>query len=140
MSGLPQVTLAGSVFASSAGILLYARENRAAVPNRFFHPHLGSGCTPPSWTALPTTDQLEAPYPNPFNGTVKVTFQLTTPQHISLTVWNLLGQQVALLKEGDFTAGRHSLSWTANTLAAGNYFLRLRTKGGSQMRRITLVE
>lgn len=67
---------------------------------------------------LPQSILLFQNYPNPFNPTTTIEFVLPRPQEIRLSVYNLLGQQVAVLAEGIFTAGLHRILFDTNAGAA----------------------
>ncbi len=75
--------------------------------------------------ATPTTAVLHSAYPNPFNGSA--TIQFTTPRDgfASLSVFDVLGREVATLTQGVLAAGRHEVSFRPSGLAAGKYFYRL---------------
>ena len=81
----------------------------------------------PDWqpTALPQAFALGAPWPNPFNPVVQVPLELTKPSLVRLEVFNVLGQQVAVLHDGLLPAGRRSFRWDAQGQASGLYFVTL---------------
>ncbi len=83
-------------------------------------------------------------YPNPFNPAVTVPLSLPQAMDIKLAVYNVQGQQVALLAAGQFGAGRHTLVWDGATeygkAASGVYFVRLETEREVQTRRVFLVK
>jgi len=74
---------------------------------------------------LPETYTLEQNYPNPFNPATTINFALTKASNVKLTVYNILGQQVATLVNGQMNAGTHSVQFNAINLASGVYFYRL---------------
>ncbi len=74
---------------------------------------------------LPTRLSLEAPWPNPFNSTTTVRVALPEAQTLRLTVFDVLGRQVATIAQGRYMAGRHAFAWNAEDIAGGVYFLRL---------------
>lgn len=85
----------------------------------------------------PTVPEL-GNYPNPFNPTTNVNFVLPEAANVSLTVFNLLGQQVATLASGNFEAGSHSLVFDASSLSSGLYLVRLEAPGQSVVHRMLL--
>jgi hypothetical protein len=64
-------------------------------------------------------------YPNPFNPTTAISYQLTANSSVSLKIYNMLGQQVASVVEGDRLAGYHLESWDATRYSSGMYIYRL---------------
>ncbi|GIV60849.1 MAG: hypothetical protein KatS3mg043_1938 [Rhodothermaceae bacterium] len=71
--------------------------------------------------ALPTRPALGLNYPNPFNATTRIPFELSETGMTRLTVYNLLGQEVARLVDGVYPAGRHQVVFDARRLGSGFY-------------------
>jgi photosystem II stability/assembly factor-like uncharacterized protein len=88
---------------------------------------------------LPSAFTLEQNYPNPFNPTTKIRYATPQRSHISLIVYNTVGQQVATLVNGEVQAGYHEVLFNASSLASGVYFYRLETPGFVQSRKLLLV-
>lgn len=64
-------------------------------------------------------------YPNPFNPTTNIKFDLPTEMHVSLGVYNVLGQLVVTLVDDQKAAGTHEMAFDATRLASGTYIYRL---------------
>jgi hypothetical protein len=83
-------------------------------------------------------------YPNPFNPVTTIAYQLSSNNHVSLRVYNVLGQEVAHLVEGSCSAGMHAAEFNANHLAAGIYLCRISVEGNHSTfvatRRMQLVK
>ncbi len=77
-----------------------------------------------SAVTLPTSFEMEAAYPNPFNPTTTVTIALPEVSDLTVTVFNITGQQVATLVDGQVTAGQHSLVLGGTNLSSGIYFIQ----------------
>jgi hypothetical protein len=82
---------------------------------------------------LPTRTALGANYPNPFNPTTTIPFDLAVTSEVKLSVYNVLGQQVATLVSDLQGAGRHHVVWNGRDrfdrqVASGVYFYRIETK------------
>jgi hypothetical protein len=75
-------------------------------------------------SALPSEFQLEQNYPDPFNPSTTIRFGVPTRSRVRLTIFNLLGQQVADLANEEMNAGSHERTWNAS-VASGLYFYRL---------------
>ena len=70
-------------------------------------------------------------YPNPFNPATTIAFTLPQASVVTVTVYNVLGQEVAMLARNQaFAAGRHELSFAPSTRASGLYFARLASADG----------
>ena len=68
---------------------------------------------------------LKQNYPNPFNPVTKIEYTLLVDSEVSLIIYNLIGQEVARLIDGDRIAGTHFVSWDASDVSSGIYFYRL---------------
>jgi hypothetical protein len=68
---------------------------------------------------------LDQNYPNPFNPSTNISFTLAKSENVKLTVYNILGEQVAVLVNGMRNAGSQTVSFNANKLASGVYFYKL---------------
>ncbi len=91
--------------------------------------------------AVATTFTLEPNYPNPFNPTTTIGFQVPHQSHIRLTVFDGLGRKVATLTDQPYPAGVHQVDWNASHRASGQYFYRLEADGQLvQTRSMTLVK
>lgn len=64
-------------------------------------------------------------HPNPFNPATTIQFALPSDGHAKLTVLDMLGREVALLANGYYSAGYHSLTWNASDFASGIYLVHL---------------
>jgi len=84
--------------------------------------------------------ELMQNYPNPFNPTTKVPFSVPEDMDARLAVYNLLGQEVAVLVDGRVTAGYHAAEFDATRLSSGVYIYRLSTGGRSVNRKMLLVK
>jgi hypothetical protein len=65
--------------------------------------------------------------PNPFSRTSVFSFSIPAKRHISLKLYNIIGQEVAVLADGGFEAGEHSVIFDGRSLPSGVYLYRLDT-------------
>ncbi len=96
-------------------------------------------------TALPERFELGSNYPNPFNPSTLIPYQLPSSMHVRLEVFNLLGQRIATLVDGEQPAGFNTAEWDATDAAgqavgAGVYLYRLSGDAGKITRRMLLVD
>ena len=80
-------------------------------------------------TDHPNRFDLSQNYPNPFNPSTKIKFSLAADSKVSVRVYNLLGQQVTILLNGEYTAGRHEINFDASGLSSGIYFYVISAAG-----------
>jgi hypothetical protein len=78
--------------------------------------------------------------PNPFSGATQLRFSLPSAQHVSIKVYNVAGQLVRTVVDGDLPAGEQSLRLDAHGLPAGMYFTQLRTADRTLSRSVILVQ
>jgi len=81
---------------------------------------------------MPVTTSLAQNFPNPFNPTTQIAFDLAEQSTVRLTVYNVLGEKMATLVDGIESAGHRSASWNASGMASGVYFYKLEAVGTTQ--------
>ena len=83
---------------------------------------------------------LDQNYPNPFNPSTTVRYELPKDSRVSLRVFNILGQEVATLVNGEQKAGYKSIEWNAGSVASGVYFYRLEAGDFSASKKLLLLK
>jgi hypothetical protein len=91
-------------------------------------------------STLPNGSSLEQNYPNPFNPSTTIRYGLPSRSHVTLTVFNTLGQQVATLVQGEQEAGFHEVQFDASSLASGVYLYRLQAGDFLKTKRLLLLK
>jgi len=82
-----------------------------------------------SAVTIPSEYSLETAYPNPFNPTTTISIALPEAADLTVVVYNVTGQLVATLANGQTNAGTHSYVFDASDLASGLYFVRAAVPG-----------
>jgi photosystem II stability/assembly factor-like uncharacterized protein len=89
---------------------------------------------------LPSGFDLKQNYPNPFNPTTTIEFQIPERSFVKLTVFNALGQEVAVLVNEEKQAGIHRIQFNGSNLPTGVYFYRLETPKFIETKKMILVK
>ena len=94
---------------------------------------------------MPDNYKLAQNYPNPFNPRTVIEFDLPRRSNVSITIFNLLGQQVAELVNEEIAAGSYRVSWDGNLSSgqresSGIYFYRLVTEDFIENKKLILLK
>ncbi len=79
-------------------------------------------------------------YPNPFNPTTEIKYQLPQAANVTLVVYNIMGQEVARLVNEQKTAGFHSVKWDASNVASGAYIYKITAGSFTATKRMLLIK
>jgi len=91
-------------------------------------------------TEIITQFRLCQNYPNPFNPTTSINYHVPICYHVNITVYNQVGQKVITLVDETKSAGSHQISWNAENLPTGIYFVKMTTREFSDVRKLLLVK
>jgi hypothetical protein len=96
-------------------------------------------------TVLPERFGLYQNFPNPFNPSTEIMFDLSAPSHVRLSVFNILGQEVIRLADKEYPASRHTVVWDGRNeagrqVASGVYFYRIKTGETTASRKMVLLK
>jgi len=89
--------------------------------------------------------ELEQNYPNPFNPTTTISYKISNPGKVKLTVYNLLGEKVATLVDANRTAGKYNTIWNAtddagHRVSSGIYFYKLQAGSNTAIKKMMLLK
>lgn len=84
--------------------------------------------------------ELRQNYPNPFNPTTNIMFALPKGGRVKLSVYNMLGQEIAVLFNGYKEAGVHTATWNAGNFSSGIYIYKLETDVKIFAKKMTLLK
>ena len=106
-----------------------------------------AGCTGSQVTGItqignviPKVYSLAQNYPNPFNPTTNIKFNIPVSGDVKLAVYDLLGNQVAMLVNGRIEAGVHEVNFDASNIASGVYFYKLEANGFNDVKKMMLIK
>ena len=95
---------------------------------------------PGSSSPRPQTLTLSANYPNPFNASTQIRFSLPVPTVLQLSIYDVLGREVAVVAAGYYAAGEHLVSFHPDHLPSGVYIYRLRAGNETRSRAMLLLK
>ncbi|MGE5498765.1 MAG: T9SS type A sorting domain-containing protein, partial [Syntrophothermus sp.] len=88
----------------------------------------------------PDKYELYQNYPNPFNPSTEIDYYLPSAQKVSLKVYDVLGNEAAVLVNGYMNAGHHTALFNAGHMPSGTYFYQLSASGGVMTRKMILIK
>jgi hypothetical protein len=89
---------------------------------------------------IPSEFTLNHNYPNPFNPTTTIAFDVPRFARVALKVFNALGEEVATLVDEERQPGNYSVVWDASSAASGTYLVRLMADGHAITQKMMLVK
>ncbi len=88
----------------------------------------------------PTTFNLTQNYPNPFNPSTTISYSTSEQSKVILSVYNVLGEQVAVLVNGVVPSGSHQVEFNASSLPSGAYFYKLQQGNSVSVKKMLLLK
>jgi hypothetical protein len=113
---------------------------RAVVMNIFICNDVEPEIEKISASTLPATHVLSQNFPNPFNPTTTIKYELANDSHVSLKLYDVLGREVLTLVNRDESEGPHQVFLNASELSSGVYFYRLKAGDFTDTRRLLLLK
>ena len=95
--------------------------------------------------AIPVNFALQQNFPNPFNPSTEIRFDLPENDHVTLAVYNMMGQKVKTLASRNMTPGYHSIIWNGTNdsgakVATGMYFYSINTKNFQSIKKMLFLK
>ena len=112
-----------SVYATDG--VLYTKQGYVPLPDE-----------PPGFAA-PSETKLNPSYPNPFNPSTTIRYQLSSPGVVAITVYNVLGESVAFLVHESKGIGYFESTWNSEDRPSGLYYVRMSVLGENEAYRGT---
>ena len=131
-----------------SSILEYG-ENYVFFFKKLMDENIPTGRSLLTWEGVPTSAEplssplsfrLDAAYPNPFNPSTVIPFQLTTASNVTIQVYDMLGRNVSTLVNEYKPAGEHTVRFDGSGLSSGVYMIRMVAPGLQQTRSVTLLK
>lgn len=82
---------------------------------------------------FPTQFSLFQNYPNPFNPSTTISFSLSKNEKVSLSIFDILSNEISLILKQCYPSGEHSINWRPDGISSGVYYYRLSVKSGSKI-------
>ena len=96
------------------------------------------------WVGVPEREDMNSsfgqPYPNPFTNETFMNFNLESDQHVRVDIYNMNGQKIATLADTKFEKGTHQLSWKAENMPEGIYFISILSGKENVTRKVVLLK
>jgi hypothetical protein len=94
---------------------------------------VGQPNIPARFAAYPT-------YPNPFNSSATISFDLPAPANVVVDIYNILGQRVARLVDKPYPAGHQQMIWNASSVSSGIYFVKIDAGENRAIKKMLLLK
>ncbi|MBC8255749.1 MAG: T9SS type A sorting domain-containing protein [Candidatus Marinimicrobia bacterium] len=89
---------------------------------------------------LPQKTQLSSVYPNPFNPSTALQYEIAVEAMVNISVFDLSGRLVETLKNGNMEPGSYNITWDASSLASGTYFIHFTSGNYNTNQKVQLIK
>jgi hypothetical protein len=89
---------------------------------------------------LPAGFSLLRNYPNPFNASTSISYSLSKPSDVTISIYDMLGRLIDTINNETQITGEHSVIWNAGNFASGVYFYKITAGEFEQIKRMTLLK
>ena len=90
--------------------------------------------------SVPAEISIGNAYPNPFNPSTTLSVELNTETYVSMNVFNVMGQLVEVIAEGNMNAGTHVITWDASQLSSGIYLVNTVVGNSMHQQKVMLLK
>jgi len=90
--------------------------------------------------SIPTTTELIDLFPNPFNNYLNIYYKVDKPQNVKIELWNVLGEKLLTLFNGNKKIGTHNFPFQAKDMASGTYFCVLKSDSGFDVKKVIYMK
>ena len=115
-------------------------DNAWQTPGVWNYTFVGDNTVSIDHVETPASYSLSNNYPNPFNPSTTISFEIPTAEQVRLSIYNVLGQEVMVLVNDVQTAGAHTVQFQAGTLASGIYMYRLEAGSFTSTHKMILMK
>jgi hypothetical protein len=105
----------------------------------YYKPGMPSGIEKPGNDIAPRDFWVSQNYPNPFNPTTQIRLAIPEAGNVEISVFNVIGQKVAAIFNGNLPAGTHQFDFKADNLSSGVYFYQVKTARFQAVKKMTLL-
>ena len=130
-----EFVLSGASLLSSSSLF-----TRTTAPRCFVNVSSPASSAVASTDVHAKTSRLEQNYPNPFNPATTINYQLSTINHATLRIYDMLGREVAILVNEAKAPGSYRVTWDATGMASGVYLARLQAGVSVDVKKIVLMK
>ena len=130
----------GSKIQSLTGVLYYGNNRYKVVPRTNADYTMPTGVRITQNDRMPVQYELSQNFPNPFNPSTNISYGIPVTGHVSLKVFNVIGQEVATLVNGVQASGTYTVSFDASKLSTGMYLYRISSGNFTLVKKMLLVK
>ena len=91
-------------------------------------------------STTPSEFKLSPAYPNPFNPSTTITYSISEPEIVKLSVYDITGREVEILENNHKDSGSHTMLWDAAGFASGIYYIQLTAGNQIETQKVMLVK
>ena len=136
---IPQSSTVSKFYVQAVDATNVHRTSPYKAPAELFDVKTGTTNVKPE-NPIPTSFALHQNYPNPFNPTTVISYQLSAASNVRLTVYDVLGREIATLISGAQSFGKYSVPFNGAGLASGIYFYRLQADNFVETKKMVLLK